>query len=62
MVEQLLNDEIELVDVDNNVIDRGDHGEASSNTEDFEPTIFEGDPTEWRRDPERVKDEREARE
>lgn len=62
MVEQLLNDEIELVDVDNNVIDRGQHGEAASDTQDFQRTIFEGEPEEWRRDPERVKDQREARE
>ncbi len=62
MLEQLLNDEIELVDTNNNVIDRGDNAEAESNTEDYETTIFEGDPSEWRRDPNRVKDERQARE
>lgn len=61
MMQQVLDDEIELLPIDNNIVDRGDINEAWSDTQDFSPTTRESAMEDWEIDRDKVDSERNDR-
>ena len=61
MLKQIVENQVELLTASNAVVARTVGQEAWSNTMDYQPTMFEGDPSEWVVDPDKIQDERDAR-